>query len=63
MVSVIIIVVFVIFIFLSLGIGFIFLDYFVKNKNEFDDWTLIEEWEQKEIKKAIERLKREEKRK
>lgn len=53
------IIVFVTFIILSLGFGLIFIDSFVKRDNQFDDWTLMEEWKRKETKKALKILKKE----
>ena len=55
-------IIYIVLIFLSFGLIFLVFDY-VKQKNENDDWTLMEEWERKETKKAIKKLKKEEKRK
>ena len=55
--SIIYIIILIVFIFATFGLGFLFIDSINKKENKYDDWTLMEEWERKETKKAIKKLK------
>jgi len=58
MFSIVVVIIMVLFIVLTLGLGFILLDSIDDKENyEYNDWTLMEDWKEIEIK----RLKKEKK--